>query len=158
MRERVKKKANIATIADIIVLVVMTLLNPMLFPQTSPPTIPDKLVKLYVPQLTIDSIQHAITQTKKEIDEISYYLRLHHVTDDGYNLVAQYNTILQQRLHQLKQKQLTATKTQEASKTIGWLRIVAKDRSLIAVKMQNGYWKAGRYYTIPLRGEGCGGR
>ena len=97
-------KPNTATIADIIVIIAVTLLNPMLFPQTPPPCIPDKVVKYYKPQLTADSIQHAIALTEKEIDEMSYYLRLHNVMDDGYNLVAEYNTTLQQRLNRLKAK------------------------------------------------------
>ena len=74
-----RKKANIATIADIIVIIAVTLLNPMLFPQMPPPSIPDKVVKHYKVQLTADSIQNAMAQTEKEIDEMSYYLRLHNV-------------------------------------------------------------------------------
>ena len=100
-----RKKANIATIADIIVIIAVTLLNPMLFPQMPPPSIPDKVVKHYKVQLTADSIQNAMAQTEKEIDEMSYYLRLHNVMDDGYNLVADYNTNLQQRLQLLKSQQ-----------------------------------------------------
>lgn len=142
-------KNNIATIADIIVIIAVTLLNPMLFPQKLPPAIPDKVIKHYKPQLTPDSIQKAIALTEKEIGEIDYYLRLHNVTDDGYNLVAQYNTTLQQRLQQLKRK-LAAPVT----KTMRIQRIAAKDRPMTAVKTPNGYWKAGRYYVGPMKGEG----
>ena len=144
-----RKKANIATIADIIVIIAVTLLNPMLFPQMPPPSIPDKVVKHYKVQLTADSIQNAMAQTEKEIDEMSYYLRLHNVMDDGYNLVADYNTNLQQRLHLLKRQQAGTV-----SKTIWREHIAAKDRPMTAVKMQQGYWKAGRYYIGPLKGEG----
>ena len=119
----VRKKANIATIADIIVIIAMTLLNPMLFYQAPPPSIPDKVVKHYRAPLTADSIQRAITLTEKEIDEMSYYLRLHNVMDDGFNLVAQYNTTLQQRLQLLKRKQAVAS-----PQTVWRERIAAKDR------------------------------
>ncbi len=144
-----RRKKNIATISDIIVIIVVTLLNPMLSPQKLPPTIPDKVVKYYEPSMTADSIRNAILLTEKEIDEMSYYLRLHNVMDDGYNLVAQYNTILQQRQELLKRKQKDS-----ASKRIRIERIAAKDRPMTAVKMQNGYWKAGHYYTGSLKGEG----
>ena len=149
-----RKKKNIATIADIVVLVAVTLLNPLLFTLKLPPAIPDKVVRYYEPVLTADSIEHAIALTEKEMDEMSYYLRLHNVMDDGYNLVAAYNNTLQQRLQVLKHKQRTASNTQRRPKTVKVQRIAAKDRPLIAVKMQNGYWKAGCYYTIPLKGEG----
>lgn len=144
-----KSKANIATIADIIVIVAVTLLNPMLFPQKLPPVIPDKVLKQYEPQLTADSVKNAIALTEKEIDEMSYYLRLHNVMDDGYNLVAQYNTILQQRLRQLKRKQAGTV-----HKNVSRVRIAAKDRPMTAVKMLQGYWKAGHYYNGAMKGEG----
>ena len=145
------KSEKYATLADIIVLVAVTLLNPMMFPAKLPPAIPDKVIRYYEPHLTTDSIQHAISLTEKEIDEMSYYLRLHNVMDDGYNLVAQYNTTLQKRLQQLKVQQL---KKDAITKTIRVERIAAKNRPLTAVKMANGYWKAGRYYIGQLKGEG----
>ena len=144
-----RNKKNIATIADIIVLVAITLLNPMMFPQKRPPAIPDKVVTHYEPQLTADSIQKAIALTEKEIDEMSYYLRLHNVMDDGYNLVAEYNTTLQQRLLQLRHQQ-----TAKGAKKVRRVRVAAKNRPMTAVKMQNGYWKAGHYYMGALKGEG----
>ena len=68
--ERVKQKTNIATIADIIVLVAVTLLNPMMFPAKLPPIIPDKVVRYYEPQLSSDSIRNAISLTEKEISQV----------------------------------------------------------------------------------------
>ena len=121
----------------------------MLFPQMPPPSIPDKVVKHYKVQLTADSIQNAIALTEKEIDEMSYYLRLHNVMDDGYNLVAEYNTTLQQRLQLLKKQHAG-----NVSKTIRREYIAAKNRPMTAVKTLHGYWKAGRYYIGPLNGEG----
>ena len=120
-----KRKANIATIADIIVIIAVTLLNPMQFPQMPPPSIPDKVVRYYEPHMTADSIQNAITLTEKEIDEMSYYLRLHNVMDDGYHLVAQYNTTLQRRLQQLKSRQNTLS-----SRTIQRKRIAAQQNNM----------------------------
>ena len=144
-----RKKGNIATIADIIVIIALTLLNPMLFPQKLPPAIPDKVVKHYTPRLTADSIRNAIALTEKEIDEMDYYLRMHNVMDDGYNIVAQYNTTLQQRLNRLK-RQLSITPHLSPITQ----RIPAKDRPMTAVKTEHGYWKAGRYAIGPLNGEG----
>ena len=117
-----KRKANIATIADIIVIIAVTLLNPMQFPQMPPPSIPDKVVRYYEPHMTADSIQNAITLTEKEIDEMSYYLRLHNVMDDGYHLVAQYNTTLQRRLQQLKSRQNTLLSHNQNSQTASQTR------------------------------------
>ena len=149
-------KSNKVTIADIIVIIAVTLLNPMLFPQMPPAGIPDKVVTHYRPQLTTDSIQRAIMLTEKEMDEMSYYLRLHNVMDDGYNLVAQYNTTLQQRLNRLK-RQLSNTQKPKANSqklTANSQKLTAKDRPMTAVKTPHGYWKAGRYCVGPLKGEG----
>ena len=121
----------------------------MMFPQKQPPAITDKVVVYYVPQMTADSIQNAIKLTEKEISEMDYYLRLHNVVDDGYNLVAQYNTTLQQRLNRLK-RQLSNTQKPKANSQ----KLTAKDRPMTAVKTQQGYWKAGHYYTGSMKGEG----
>ena len=121
----------------------------MMFPQKQPPAITDKVVVYYVPQLTADSIQNAIKLTEKEIGEMDYYLRLHNVVDDGYNLVAQYNTTLQQRLNRLKRQLSNPQKPKAKSQ-----KLTAKNRPMTAVKTQQGYWKAGHYYTGPMKGEG----
>ena len=121
----------------------------MMFPQKQPPAITDKVVVYYVPQLTADSIQNAIKLTEKEISEMDYYLRLHNVVDDGYNLVAQYNTTLQQRLNRLKRQLSNPQKPKAKSQ-----KLTAKDRPMTAVKTQQGYWKAGHYYTGSMKGEG----
>ena len=138
-----------ATVADAIVALVVALLNPVLFPQTPPLGIPDKVVTYYRQQVSADSIQQAKVLTEKEMDEMSYYLRLHSVTDDGYHQVAQYNTTLQQRLQMLNHKQAGSGTT-----TVWQQRIAAKDRPMTAVRMQQGYWKAGRYCTGALKGQG----
>ena len=132
----------------------MALLNPMLFPLHTPPAIPDKVVKYYVPKLTPDSIRHAIALTEKEMDEMDYYLRLHNVTDEGYNLVAQYNTTLQQRMQQLKRQQAVSQQLTAKTKKSKVVYVSAKNRPMTAVKMQKGYWKAGRYHIGPLAGQG----
>ena len=121
----------------------------MMFPQKQPPAITDKVVVYYVPQLTADSIQNAIKLTEKEISEMDYYLRLHNVVDDGYNLVAQYNTTLQQRLNRLKRQLSNPQKPKTKSQ-----KLTAKNRPMTAVKTQQGYWKAGHYYTGSMNGEG----
>ena len=144
-----KSDGNIATIADIIVTIAVALLNPVLFSQRMPPAISGKVVTYYVPKMTVDSIRHAIALTEKEADEMNYYLRLHNVTDDGYNLVARYNTTLQQRLRQLKRRQAG-----NAQKMVRRVAVAAKNRPMTAVKTAQGYWKAGRYQTGPLSGQG----
>ena len=121
----------------------------MMFPQKQPPAITDKVVVYYVPQMTADSIQNAIKLTEKEIGEMDYYLRLHNVVDDGYNLVAQYNTTLQQRLNRLKRQLSNPQKPKAKSQ-----KLTAKNRPMTAVKTQQGYWKAGHYYTGSMKGEG----
>ena len=80
---------------------------------------------------------------------MDYYLRLHNVVDDGYNLVAQYNTTLQQRLNRLKRQLSNPQKPKAKSQ-----KLTAKNRPMTAVKTQQGYWKAGHYYTGPMKGEG----
>ena len=130
-------------------IIAVAVMNPMLFRRMPPPAIPDKVVTYYQAQLTPDSIQNAIALTEKEMGEMSYYLRLHNVMDDGYNLVAQYNTTLEQRLQLLKRKQTPPT-TRHSSP----ITIAARDRPMTAVKMLHGYWKAGRYCIGPLKGEG----
>ncbi len=56
---------------------------------TQPPRIPDKVEVRVYQQPQMDSAQVAV-----QLREMDYYLRTHDVTDEGYNLIAQYNTLL----------------------------------------------------------------
>ncbi len=83
---------------------------------------------------------------EKEMKEIGYYMRVHNATDDGYNLIAEYHTHLQQEI-----RQITARQSQQRPMT--HRRIKAKDRPFTAVKMADGYWRAGHFHTGALTGE-----
>lgn len=143
-----KKLRSIATFADLLVLAVVVGLNPLnpLFRLPPAPRIPDKVVTLYPRETTSDSATTA--HLAAELDEMDYYLRVHSVTDDGYNLVAHYNTLLKQKA--LRQQKAVTTVPQRPIHR----RIAAKQRPMTAVKICGGYWKAGHYYRSALNGPG----
>ena len=130
MARRIKKP--IATLSDLLVLAVTVLLNPLISYKSPVPSIPDKVEVIVHQYLTSDT-----TLLLAEIGELDYYLRIHNVTDDGYNLIAQYNTILQNRLKASRSHQASWTETRY---------VAAKDRLLPAVKMSYGYWQAGHFH------------
>lgn len=97
-----------------------------------------------------DSLRHAIQQTEEEMAEMDYYFRVHHVADEGYNQIASYHTKLQQRLRNLR-----VLKGTSANQYVTYDTIPARNRSLVAIKGNGGYWKAGRYHARQrLSGKG----
>ena len=146
-----KKLRSIATFADLLILALVVILNPLSPLQPSsrhtPPHIPDKVEIRYHKTIAPDSLQRA--RIEAEMDEMRYYLKVHNVSDEGYQFVAQYH-------RQLLQKAKMASATQDTQKTIPTKRdtIAAKDRPMIAVKMSGGYWKAGHFLTGSLNGKG----
>ena len=143
-----KKLRPIATLADLVVLAAVVMLNPLnALLRTPPPLrIPDKVEIRYLRETTADSTTMALLTA--EMDEMDYYLRSHNVTDEGYNLVAQYNNQLQQERRQQK-KAMTAVPQGSVYRLIK-----AKDRPMTAVKAMGGYWKAGHFIVGPLKGQG----
>ena len=146
-----KKLRSIATFADLLILALVVILNPLSPLQPSsrhtPPHIPDKIEIRYHKTIAPDSLQRA--RIEAEMDEMRYYLKVHNVSDEGYQFVAQYH-------RQLLQKAKLASADRDTQKTIPTRRdtIAAKDRPMIAVKMSGGYWKAGHFLTGSLNGKG----
>ena len=146
-----KKLRSIATFADLLILALVVILNPLSPLQPSsrhtPPHIPDKIEIRYHKTIAPDSLQRA--RIEAEMDEMRYYLKVHNVSDEGYQFVAQYH-------RQLLQKAKMASAARDTQKTIPTRRdtIAAKDRPMIAVKMSGGYWKAGHFLTGSLNGKG----
>ena len=146
-----KKLRSIATFADLLILALVVILNPLSPLQPSsrhtPPHIPDKVEIRYHKTIAPDSLQRA--RIEAEMDEMRYYLKVHNVSDEGYQFVAQYH-------RQLLQKAKMASADRDTQKTIPAKRdtIAAKDRPMIAVKMSGGYWKAGHFLTGSLNGKG----
>ena len=146
-----KKLRSIATFADLLILALVVILNPLSPLQPSsrhtPPHIPDKVEIRYHKTIAPDSLQRA--RIEAEMDEMRYYLKVHNVSDEGYQFVAQYH-------RQLLQKAKLASADRDTQKTIPTRRdtIAAKDRPMIAVKMSGGYWKAGHFLTGSLNGKG----
>ena len=143
-----KRRIRSTTLTDTLVIIVLILINPAgPFAPAPPQVIPDKVELYYQPSVTADSLESARQLTAQEIGEIEYYMRVHNVTDEGYNLVAEYYTQLQQ-----EQKWL-ANRHPQDSKVTRRRRVKAADRPLTAVKMEGGYWRAGLFHTGPLSGE-----
>jgi len=146
-----KKLRSIATFADLLILALVVILNPLSPLQPSsrhtPPHIPDKVEIRYHKTIAPDSLQRA--RIEAEMDEMRYYLKVHNVSDEGYQFVAQYH-------RQLLQKAKMASAARDTQKTIPTRRdtIAAKDRPMIAVKISGGYWKAGHFLTGSLNGKG----
>jgi lysozyme len=154
----------IATYADLLVLALVVTLNP-LSPFTpyhfhQPPHIPDKVEIYYRHPLSTDTITQAIQKVEAEMAEMQYYLRVHNVDDDGYNLVALYHQALQQEqyalLRQEKHSLLSQQKqTSQQHRAITMKRTIsASQRPMIAVKTLGGYWKAGQFHVGYLKGKG----
>ena len=149
-----KKVRNIATLADLLILAIIVLINP-----TSPltpyhpfqaPCIPDKVVVRHSYRLPNDSVLHALKQTEAQLAEMQYYLKIHNVTDNGYNQVARYNTLLLDRQAKLSRLSTDSTSPKTSTDTV---TIPAKERPMIAVKLSKGYWRAGHYIFTPLYGK-----
>ena len=134
--------------ADVAILAAVVMLNPLnpLFRTPPPPRIPDK-VEIRYPQATASDSTKA-EGLAAEMDEMGYYLRVHNVTDDGYDLVAQYNHKLEQEFQQQK-KNVTTIPGKPVYK-----RIAAKHRPMTAVRTMGGYWKAGHFLMGALNGPG----
>lgn len=106
---------------------------------TQPPRIPDKVeIRVY------QRLQKDSQQVANQLREMDYYLRTHNVTDEGYNLIAQYHTLLTRMA-------ATAGQSGTTTKTVT-VHIAAKDRLLPAVKIAGGYWKAGHFHLGRLNG------
>lgn len=136
---------------DTVVLLIVVVLFP-LCPLTPyhpyhPPHIGDKILVRYQPALTSDELEQQLTLVEKEREEMRYYLRIHNVTDEGYNDVARYNEQLQQEYRLL-------TRRTEHAHTVSRDTIPAKHRPLIAVKIWGGHWKAGHFTRSALYGPG----
>ena len=144
-----KTQRPIAKVADLLVMALVVLMNPLspLPALLSPkhPRLPDKVLTVVPQHFTADTITHALSNIDAELAEIEYYLRIHNVTDEGYNLIAQYNTSLLQERRQWIRRQQALGKT-ITTDTIT-RRIAAKDRPMIAVKTSGGFWRAGRFIT-----------
>ena len=144
-----KRIRSIASIADILIVVVLILLAPVIKPKSLPTGIPDKVEVRYYQALSPDSLQKALHAVKDEMEEMRYYLRIHNVNDDGFNLVARYNTQLQNEYSRLVGMDSGFVKP----KTL-FRRIKAKDRPMVAVKTLGGYWRAGHFHVGRLNGKG----
>ena len=146
-----KEIKSIAKITDLLVLVVVVLLNPTMpfYPSHEPPRIGDKKVIFYTPAIDTTTISKALKDVEQETEEMNYYLKVHNVTDEGYNLVAQYHTSLIAEHRQLQKQHRTST-LQHRTSTL----VPAKDRPMIAVKTMGGYWRAGHFHLGLLKGKG----
>ena len=92
-----------------------------------------------------DSLRHAIQLTEQELEEMNYYFRIHDVADEGYHLIAAYHTTLQQHCNHLK-----ALLRTEPKRYMTYDTIPARKRPIIAVKMNGGFWRSGRFYIHRL--------
>ena len=82
-----RPRITIARFRDIAVLALLVALNPLISYKSAPPCISDKVEIRVSRPLRADSAQ---------LEEMRYYFRNHKVTDEGYNLIAQYYNLLSQ--------------------------------------------------------------
>ena len=146
-----KKLRSIATFADLMILALVVVLNPLspFNPKyyVTPPRIPDKVEIRYAKTTAPDSLRRE--RIEAELEEMRYYLRVHNVSDEGYQYVAQYNAQLVQKAKMGGSQQNGQRKLQTTRDTI-----TAKDRPMVAVKMNGGCWKAGHFLVGRLNGKG----
>ena len=150
------KRPSAVHIADILVLaavVALFLLCPLVHHSTPPTGIPDKVVVYYQRQQEPAVVDSLLQSVEAEMSEMAYYLRTHHVDDDGFQLVGHYNTQLQQEYQQLKHQQQHAQHQRgqvhpdHHPRVFYSRRIAAKDRPMVAFCTPGGYWKAGRFHV-----------
>ena len=129
-----RPRITIARFRDIAVLALLVALNPLISYKSAPPCISE-----VSRPLRADSVQ---------LEEMRYYFRNHKVTDEGYNLIAQYYNLLSRK----GKKTSTSGKTSSTSSScqavpakVTRVYIPAKERLLPAVVISGGYWKAGRF-------------
>ena len=134
-----RPRITIARFRDIAVLALLVALNPLISYKSAPPCISDKVEIRVSRPLRADSVQ---------LEEMRYYFRNHKVTDEGYNLIAQYYNLLSRK----GKKTSTSGKTSSTSSScqavpakVTRVYIPAKERLLPAVVISGGYWKAGRF-------------
>lgn len=146
-----KKLRSIANPADLLVLAIVVVL--FIFGSASPyrqhPTgLPDKVVVWYQRTLSPDSLQTALQYIHAEMAEMQYYLRLHTIDDEGYNLVARYNTGLQREYQLLTHQANMSDKARRTarSKPLKTNFIPSRQRPKIAVITKYGYWQDCRYH------------
>jgi lysozyme len=159
--KRIKRPSKIY-IADFLVLalvVVLFVFSPRSPYRQGPTGIPDKVVTYCYPAIDKDSLLRALQGLEAEKAEMGYYLRVHDIDDEGFHLVALYNDRLQQEYQKLQKslRRLSASRIKSSSlnKRLSSSRrpqrIAAKDRPLVAVRMGNGYWKAGQFHIGRIR-------
>ena len=153
---KIKRPQSIASYADILVLaavVVLFMLSPTVNNKssvnyrlsTANRNIPDKVLVYCDRKLSIDSLQHSLLYLEKEKAEMQYYLRVHNIDDDGFALVARYNASLENE-YRLTQQRLQRQRSRGQVSPIRIKRIAAKDRPMVAVCMNGGYWRGGVFY------------
>ncbi len=137
-----RPRITIARFRDIAVLALLVALNPLISYKSPPPCISDKVEIRVSRPLRADSAQ---------LEEMRYYFRNHKVTDDGYNLIAQYYSLLSRQEGKYSPTGLTGStgsasqSVQAAPAKVTRVCIPAKERLLPAVVISGGYWKAGRF-------------
>ena len=148
------KKVRDITYTDLLILAIIVIINPTStltpYHPFKAPCIPDKVEIRYTKTIPTDFIANCLKETEAQLSEMKYYLKVHNVTDEGYNQVARYNATLMDRKVRLAKLASSTSHTSSTSQTI---TIPAKDRPLIAVKLSKGYWRAGHYHFTPLNGK-----
>ena len=143
-----RRPRTIARLSDLLVLAALALLNPFtpFFSQHRTPRMPDKVTVCRFDTAMADTTR--LQRLEATVDELQYFLRVHSVTDDGYDMVAEYTTALS------RQVALCRKAATWPADSVWTVRTAAKDRPMIAVKMKRGYWRAGRYHLGRLSGPG----
>ena len=149
---------RIISFFDIVIVTVLGLTHPLgpLRP-TPPPTIPDKVEVHYRKQQSQEAIRRKLTTLDRQLSEIQYYLRVHNVTDEGYNMVAAHNNRLRQCHHHLTQVLASTASDADTARrhVVATRHIPARQRTMVAVRTHGGFWKAGRFHAgCSLNGKG----
>ncbi len=143
-----RKPRSLARLSDLLVLAAVALLNPTnpFYRQSGPPRIPDKVTVCHYDTSMGDTTR--LHRMEAALDELQYFLRVHSVTDDGFDMVARYTTQL------TRQAAISRRAPSWPADSTWTIRTAAKDRPMIAVKMRRGYWRAGHYHVGWLYGPG----
>lgn len=109
-----------------------------------------------------DSLKNCIAALESSMGEMKYYLKVHGVQDEGYDMVAVHETSTEKKIAALRQVldalESISIRTALTTKYVAISRRIdslwtGKDKS-VAVWCNGGAWRDGRWQNVPKTGQG----
>lgn len=116
---------------------------------------------LYIVNKSVQQLENDIDILREELDEINYWLGVHRVQDEGYNMIAQYalkvSSKIKNKEHML---QLLDSIPDNAKLTTAFRKTCLDEDSIkmtdVFAAYKGGVWKYGHWMKRPREGRGIG--